>query len=246
LLVLLPPSEGKTAPARRGRSLDLSSLAFADELTSSRAQVLSALGSLCAGPVDAAAAALGLSAGQVDEVARNAALSSAPTARASAVYTGVLFERLQLPSLPVAARRRVLVFSALWGVVRPDDRIPAYKLSAGAKLPGLGGPAALWRPALRAALPDGGLVVDMRSGSYTSMWAPCDGTVVSVRAFTAERKVISHMVKATRGDVARLLLSAPGRAPRRPSDVAEIVAASGREVELTEGKGGWTLDVIEA
>jgi cytoplasmic iron level regulating protein YaaA (DUF328/UPF0246 family) len=159
----------------------------------------------------------------------------------------VLYERLGLPELPAPARRRVLIFSALWGVVRPDDRIPAYKLSTTARLPEVGGLPALWRPALREVLPDSGLVVDLRSGPYASLWAPRDAAVVSVRAFTegsGQRKAVSHMVKSTRGDVARLVLTAERR-PQRPEEVAEIVAATGRRVELAESKGAWTLDVID-
>ena len=215
MLVLLPPSEGKTAP-RRGKPLDLSALAFAAELTAAREQVLA-----------------GLDDGE--------ALRGAPTAAAAKVYTGVLFQRLRLAEVPAPARRRVLIFSGLWGVVRPGDRIPAYRLPVDTER------SRLWRPVLREALPDSGLVVDLRSGPYASLWAPRAAEVVSVRGFTetgGERKVISHMVKATRGDVAHLVLSAPER-PKRPEDVAEIVAASGRRVELGETKKGWTLDVIE-
>jgi cytoplasmic iron level regulating protein YaaA (DUF328/UPF0246 family) len=247
VLVVLPPSEGKTAP-RRGRPLDLASLAFAGELTERREALLDELTALCAGPVEPALAALGLSPGQAGEVERDALLRSAPTAAAHRVYTGVLYEHLALGTLPKRARDRVLIASALWGVVRPDDRIPAYKLSIGARLPGNGTLAALWRGALRDALPDDGLVVDLRSGAYAAAWAPSDAAVVGVRAFTEQggkRKVVSHMVKATRGDVARVVLEA-SPPPRTPGAVAELVAASGRRVELTEAKGGWTLDVIEA
>jgi hypothetical protein len=42
VLILLPPSEGKTAPAG-GDAVDLGSLAFADELTAARERVLAAL-----------------------------------------------------------------------------------------------------------------------------------------------------------------------------------------------------------
>jgi len=215
LLVLLPPSEGKTAP-RRGKPVDLSTLAYADELGETRSRVLAALD-------------------DGEELLR------APSAAAAKVYTGVLYQRLALGELPAAARRRVLIFSGLWGVVRPGDRIPAYKLPIDTER------AQLWRPVLRETLPNAGLMVDLRSGPYASVWAPRDAQVVSVRGFTesgGERKVISHMVKATRGDVARLVLTAPKR-PKRPEDVAEIVAASGRRVELAETRKGWTLDVIE-
>lgn len=249
VLVLLPPSEGKTAPSR-GKPLDLSALAF-PELTEQRSALLDALERLAGGPQDAALAALGLSSGQAEWVERDAALRGAPTARASAVYTGVLYERLALASLPAKARRRVLIFSGLWGVVAPDDRIPAYKLAMGARLPGLRGLAATWKPLLGPLLPESGLVLDLRSGSYAAAWTPPPGcTVVSVRGFTeapdGTRKVISHMVKATRGDVARIALSAPGRAPRTPDAVASLVADAGLRVELSgAGRAGWTLDVVE-
>jgi len=220
LLVLLPPSEGKSAP-QRGKPVDLGKLAFADELGAARRTVLDALG--------------------LPE------LESASAARASAVYTGVLYQHLQLAALPAPARKRVLIFSALWGVVRPDDRIPRYKLPAAEKVPALGsGLPAFWRPVLRDVLADAGLVVDLRSGSYTSFWAPRDAQVVSVRAFTehaGERKVVSHMVKATRGDVARIVLTAPRR-PRTAEAVADLVAAAGHRVELTPTRAGASLDVI--
>jgi cytoplasmic iron level regulating protein YaaA (DUF328/UPF0246 family) len=217
VLVLLPPSEGKTAPAR-GRPVDLAALSHPG-LTEQRRAVLAAL-------------------------PEGEALLRAPSARASAVYTGVLFAHLGLAALPLRARRRVLIFSGLWGVLAPDDRIPAYRLPIGERVPGLGGLAALWRPVLRDVLPDEpGLVLDLRSGAYASAWRPRAGTVLGVRAFVergGRRTPVSHMVKATRGAGARLVLEAP-RPPRTPEAVAELVAASGREVELTDG----ALDVIE-
>lgn len=220
MLVCLPPSEGKAAP-RRGRPLDLDALAYAAELGERRAAVLDLL---------------------------DPALRDAPAAKASAIYTGVLFAHLGLAEMPLRARRRVLVFSALWGVVRPDDRIPAYRLPIGDRLDGLATTlAAHWRPALTTALPDEGLVVDLRSGGYAAAWRPRHAEVLTVRGFTEDargaRKVISHMVKATRGDVARIVLSAP-RPPRSAGAVADLVAAAGHEVELTPLGTGHALDVV--
>jgi cytoplasmic iron level regulating protein YaaA (DUF328/UPF0246 family) len=245
VLVLLPPSEGKTAPAR-GRPLDLAALSH-PALTPVRERVLDALVAVSGGPQEPALAALGLPAGLAPELARNAALRTARTAPAARVYTGVLYERLRLPELPKRARDRVLIASALWGVLRPDDRIPAYRLAIGARLPGLPGLPALWRPALSAALPDEGLIVDLRSGGYAAAWMPRAATVVGVRAFTeraGRRTAISHMVKATRGDVARILLDA-SPPPRTPERVAQLVAAAGHAVELTATPTGATVDVIE-
>jgi uncharacterized protein len=250
VLILLPPSEGKAAP-RRGRPVDLGALAF-PELAPQREALLAALHALCVGPPETALAALGLSPAQGGELQRDARLLDAPAAPAARVYTGVLFEHLDLASLGPAARRRaarqVLVASALWGVLRPGDRIPAYRLPMGARLPGKGGLAAWWKPALAAALPEPGLLVDLRSGPYAAAWRPAAGEVVQVRAFQEApeggRAVISHMVKATRGRVARALLEAP-RAPRSPRGVAEAVAAAGHRVELARAGAGWELDVVE-
>ncbi|HEU5104565.1 MAG TPA: peroxide stress protein YaaA [Solirubrobacterales bacterium] len=216
MLVLLPPSEGKAEP-EAGDPLDLGSLAFAEELGDRREQVLDA---------------------------SDPGLRKAPAAPAAEVYTGVLFQRLQLPELSVKARRRVLIFSALWGAIRPDDRIPFYKLPPKTKLKGIGAPAAFWRPALTDALPDkdGELIVDMRSGAYASFWKPKRATLLAVRAFTerdGERKAVSHMAKASRGDVARALLQAK-RAPSDPEGAAAIAEAAGMTVELNDGN----LDVI--
>ncbi|HEX8753914.1 MAG TPA: peroxide stress protein YaaA [Solirubrobacterales bacterium] len=245
MLVLLPPSEGKSAPSR-GRPVELAELAFVAELTEPRRKLLAALAGLAELPVPRALAALGISESQAGEVAVDAALAGAPAAPAGELYTGVLYDHLELPALPAAARRRVLIASALWGVVRPADRIPYYRLAAKAKLPGIGGLAAFWRPALAAALPDepGELIVDMRSGAYAAAWKPRRATLLGVRAFSERggvRKPISHMAKAVRGDVARALLTAQ-QAPADPEGAAAIAEAAGFAVELGES----TLDVIVA
>jgi len=241
VLILLPPSEGKTAPAV-GDPVDLATLAFADELTAKRERVLAALVRTSAGQQRGRALkALGLSAGQAGELERNAALPAAPAAPAAEVYTGVLYERLRLPELADAAHGRVLIASALWGFVRPTDRIPAYRLSMGATLPRIPSLPALWRDPLRRALPESGLIVDLRSGAYTAAWKPKQAVVVGVRAFT-DGKTISHMVKATRGDVARILLTC-GATPETPEDVASIVRQNGLSVELSGAGRSWNLDI---
>lgn len=243
MLILLPPSEGKATPVE-GAPVDLDSLVFADQLSRKREALLDALERLAAAPRKAAARRLGVSAGQAGEVELGAGLRSAPAAPAAEVYTGVLYDRLGLAELPAAAQRRVLIASALWGVVRPEDRIPYYRFSSKARLGRIGPPAAFWRPALAAALPDepGALVVDMRSAAYAAAWKPKQATLLSVRAFSeqaGERKVVSHMAKAVRGDVTKALLAAK-TAPGDPEAAADVVARAGFEVELA----GANLDVI--
>ena len=120
---------------------------------------------------------LGLTAGQVDDVRRNAALRTAPTAAARGVYTGVLYEALGLATLPARAASKLLIFSGLWGIVRPGDRIPIYRCSIGVRLPGLGVLGAYWRKHLAEPVADlagRGVVLDLRSSAYTGAWVPGD------------------------------------------------------------------------
>ncbi|HVO54793.1 MAG TPA: peroxide stress protein YaaA [Solirubrobacterales bacterium] len=243
MLVLLPPSEGKAAPAA-GPPLDLAKLAFAAELTEPRQRLLEALAALSALPQRRAVQMLGLSPGQAGEVEVDAGLRGAPAAPAAEVYSGVLYDRLGLASLPAKARRRVLIASALWGAVRPEDPIPYYRLAAKAKLPKIGGIAAHWRAPLAAAMPDaeGELIVDMRSGAYAAFWKPKAATLLAVRAFTesgGKRKPVSHMAKAVRGEVAKALLEAKV-APKDPEGAASLAGSAGFRVELS----GAYLDVI--
>jgi cytoplasmic iron level regulating protein YaaA (DUF328/UPF0246 family) len=167
-------------------------------------------------------------------------LRTAPAIPAAELYTGVLFAALGLADIPWDG---VLISSALWGVVRPGDRIPAYRLDMNAKPPGIGGLAAYWREPLRAALPDRGLVLDLRSGPYAAAWQPRRATHLAVRGFTeapdGRRTVITHMAKRVRGEVARLVLQSGGA--ERPEEVVEIATAGGLRVELSDG----LLDVIE-
>ncbi len=262
VLILLPPSEGKTAPAD-GPPLDLGRLVHDEQLGATRARVLDALVKVSAGRSrKRGLELLGLPPGLAGELDRNAGLRAAPTGPAAEVYSGVLYQHLDLASLTPRARtrasERVLIASALWGVVALDDPIPAYRLSMSASLPALRRTlAATWKPMLAAALPADGLVVDCRSGGYAAAWKPAGGTVVAVRAFTEStagvRKPISHMAKATRGDVARLVAQARTD-PAGPEELAALVERSGRVVELGApakpvasgaGPAAWTLDVIE-
>jgi len=118
---------------------------------------------------------LDIGAGLEPEARRNLTLREAPAAPASTVYTGVLYEHLG----PFEADN-VLIASGLWGFVRANDCIPAYRLSIGATLPRIPNLAALWREPLKRAMPDEGLIVDMRSGGYVNAWKPKRATVLSV------------------------------------------------------------------
>lgn len=255
MLILLPPSEGKTAP-RRGKPLDLGSLT-APELAPAREAVLDALGELCRGDVATAAAVLEVGATQHDLVALNADLAAAPTARADAVYSGVVYDALDAATLSPAARRRassrLAVTSTVFGVVRPADRIPAYRLSGGTTLPGLGPVAAHWRAHLDPAMTGllgGGLLVDLRSAAYAAFWrpsadlAPKVATVRVLHEVAGVRKVVSHFNKATKGRITRALLE-DGANPTTPARLAEALRDLGWLVEVGEPTAkGTQLDVV--
>jgi cytoplasmic iron level regulating protein YaaA (DUF328/UPF0246 family) len=250
VLILLPPSEGKATP-RRGKPLALPELSF-PELTAAREQALNALGELCSGDPDVAIRKLGLGPTQSEEVRRNADLLDAPTARADALYTGVLYDALDLASLDGAARRRatrtLAITSSLFGLVRPGDRIPSYRLSGGTNLPGVGPLARHWLavldPVVRSAA-GSGLVVDLRSTTYAAFWrpaadfAPQVATVRVLQQVGSQRKVVSHFNKATKGRLVRALLES-GSAPATPGALADEIAALGWKVELQ----GRQLDVV--
>lgn len=234
MLILLPPSEGKTAPVR-GAVVDLSALSC-PELAPTREAVLDALVAASARPD--AVEVLGVGAGIADEVARNIGLRAAPTAPARGIYTGVLYAAAGLDRLTPAARRRaaesVRVVSGLWGLVGPEDPIPAYRLSMGVDLPGLGPLAAAWREPLRRVLDPraatGELVVDCRSATYLAAWRPAravQGSWVQVRVLrevAGLRSVVSHHAKHTRGVLTRHLVTRRGKPPRRPSDLERVAA----------------------
>ncbi len=252
MLILLPPSEGKTAP-RRGRPLDLSSLA-SPVLTDARELLVGALERLSEQPD--AAQVLGISDAQSDLVGLNARVRTSPTARADAIYTGVLYDALALADLTPAARRRatsrVAVVSSLFGLVRPGDRIPAYRLSGDVRLPGVGPVAGVWRdhlgPAITEAL-GAGLLVDLRSTSYAAFWRPPvelarrTATVRVLHETDGRRSVVSHFNKATKGRIVRALLE-DGRNPGTPAALARVLADLGWHVESSAERTGTRLDVI--
>ncbi|MEU5316069.1 peroxide stress protein YaaA [Streptomyces sp. NPDC021056] len=255
MLVLLPPSEGK-ASSGRGAPLKLESLSLPG-LTEARAAVLGELVELCAGDEDKAREVLGLSEGLRSEVGKNTELLTAGARPAGEIYTGVLYDALELSSLDTAAKKRaarqLLVFSGLWGAVGVADRIPSYRCSMGVKLPGLGALGAHWRTPMAAALPEAagnGLVLDLRSSAYAAAWKPkgeVAGRTASVRVLHAPtRKVVSHFNKATKGRIVRSLLSA-GIAPAGPAQLVEALRDLGYVVEVEPPKGAgkaWTLDVL--
>lgn len=248
MIVLLPPSETKR-PGGDGPPLALDILSY-PALTATRAELVDDLVRLAADR-PASRKALGISASQDGEIDRNAALRAAPTLPAIHRYTGVLYDALDVGSLKGAAvaraAARLAVVSALFGLVRADDQIPAYRLSAGSKLPGRPTLAARWKPSLEpvlAELAGRELVVDLRSGSYAALGKVPGAVTVDVTAEHPDgrRSTVSHFNKAHKGRLARALASTRAE----PGDAAAVATVARRADMRVERRGDHLTVVVPA
>jgi cytoplasmic iron level regulating protein YaaA (DUF328/UPF0246 family) len=215
MLVLLPPSETKRDGGEDGTSLDLGALSF-PQLARPRRQALAALRSVSRS-VAASMTALKLGPTQRFEIDRNRAISTSSVMPSIERYTGVLFDALDVNTLDAAARafvsENVVVHSALFGLLRADDPIPAYRFSHDARVAGLT-LRALWREVNASVLAaERGLVLDLRSESYVHLGPVAQGGYF-VRVVTegdgGARRALNHFNKHGKGDLVRALAtSAP-------------------------------------
>ena len=239
VLVLLPPSEGK-AVGVDGPVLDFAELAF-PALNRTRRSLVRELVQLAKREPAALQKALGLSDRQRHELDRNALLLRAPTLPASELYTGIVYDNLSYSTLTGAgltrAQESLVVASSLFGLLRPEDRVPSYRLSGGTTLPGLGGLAPIWRPVLEKELAKQDFVVDLRSGAYVNLARLPGG--VQVRVLRDEgglRTVVSHDNKWTKGKLARALClhgaSSVDEVAQVARDVCDAVVVDGNRIDL--------------
>jgi cytoplasmic iron level regulating protein YaaA (DUF328/UPF0246 family) len=123
--ILLPPSEGKSQESGKG-----SFRRFCPERVSEVQPVVDWLGQLS---VSAQRTLYGLKSEvkAAEAHAQNLAALDAPCIKAISRYTGVVYDFLDINSLPnlASARKRILIASALFGLVNGDTPLPAYKLS---------------------------------------------------------------------------------------------------------------------
>jgi cytoplasmic iron level regulating protein YaaA (DUF328/UPF0246 family) len=149
-------------------------------------------------------------------------LLGAPVLPAGERFTGVVWDHLDLVSLPPAARQRaresIFVLSALAGVVCIDDPIPDHRLKFSVRLPRLGPLATYWREPLSAALNaqlDGRLVIDLLPNEHAAAWRaePQRYDLRRVRFISRDGSPAGHFAKAAKGRLARSLLTS--RSPAR-------------------------------
>jgi uncharacterized protein len=231
VLIILPSSETKAPAPARGRAVRLEALAFPD-LTPMRTRMLDALVETSAGP-DALRRLL-VGPGFGEEVARNTLLRTLPTRPVLETYTGTVHLGFGWATISPEARRRagrhVVVASALWGLLRPADRIPPYRLNVCSRLVGVDRIEPAWRTVLPDVLASAagarGVIVDLRSGSYQALGRAAgagDRTVTVTADRPSGGRSGSVIIKRTRGEVARHLLQS-GATPRTLTELVEVVA----------------------
>ncbi|NDE18767.1 peroxide stress protein YaaA, partial [bacterium] len=139
MLILLPPSETKRSGGEGTPLSTTWNLSF-PELDETRRSLVQSLCELAADPVEMIST-LKLGPQQHDEVHVNAGILDAPTMPAIERFTGVLFDAIDVGTLDKPGRdflaSRILIQSALFGLVRASDFIPAYRLSFDSRLPSL-------------------------------------------------------------------------------------------------------------
>lgn len=245
MLLVLPPSETKRDGGRDDTSLDLASLGF-PALAPQRRTAIAALRALSRN-LRAAAVGLHLGPGQRFEIDRNRTLGSSPVMPALDRYTGVLYEGLDPAGMSPSGRefagRHLVVASALFGLLRADDLIPAYRLSHNSRLPGVS-LRKLWAgPVAGQLAAQAGLVVDLRSESYAALGpAPASAWYLRVLAEdeSGRRTALSHFNKKGKGEFARAVVES-GIDHDTVDSLLEWAAASG--IRLSPGAPG-ELDLV--
>ncbi|MDA1257617.1 MAG: peroxide stress protein YaaA [Chloroflexi bacterium] len=216
-LILLPPSEGK-ASGGDGPPLDLDTLSFGS-LNPMRARIAKALVKISERP-RSSKNLLGVKGPALEKaMAENAKLESASTTSAIERYTGVMYDAIDYPSMDADSRhafdRSVVIMSGLFGMVRPSDMIPAYKLKMSGTLLRHRTCASVWKPLISKALAgeiDSDVVWDLLPNEHSAAWdssAASYGTRFTVKFLERSKdgrlKTVSHFSKLLKGSLVRHL-----------------------------------------
>lgn len=154
-----------------------------------------------------------------EAIAVNKEIYSAPLMSALDRYSlGVMYKSMDFAGLPTGAQRRLLengiIFSGLFGLLRPDDLIPNYRLRMDTSLPGIGKVSKYWKPFISPQLNKtlkGRFVWDLLPTAHRDAWDDdhAYAQLVQVKFYVeegGERKAISHNVKPLRGQLINFIV----------------------------------------
>lgn len=217
--ILLPPSEGKS-PGGNPFAPDMfdyrssSTFNYFSDLNPERRKLINALQETIENE-DNLEELFGVKGETLTEAIEvNKGVYKAPLMSALDRYSpGVLYKSMDFVGLPTGAQRRLLensiIFSGLFGLLRPDDLIPNYRLRMDASLGEFGKVSSYWRsflsPVLNETLKDH-IVWNMLPQIHRNAWDDRHTysqmvDVQFVNEEDGERKSVTHGVKPLRGQL---------------------------------------------
>ncbi len=153
---------------------------------------------------------------------------------------GVMYRAMEFSALPTGAQRRLLengiIFSGLFGLLRPDDLVPDYRLKMDARVEGIGKASAYWREPASAhlnTLLTGQAVWNLLPAAFEAAWDDQGTAARTIRVSffkeeNGERKPVTHGIKPLRGALVGYIVTA--------------VAESADALELWDAPDGYEVD----
>jgi uncharacterized protein len=224
-VILLPPSEGKQ-PGGNPFAPDMfdyrtsNTFNYFNDLNPQRRKLINALQET----IREAEVDLEALFGVKDDVLEEAIAANLELFKGALMATldryspGVMYKSMDFSGLPTGAQRRLLengiIFSGVFGLLRPDDLIPNYRLKMDASLPEIGKVSSFWKPHISPVLNrrvEDKIVWNLLPAIHREAWDDHQTykAVVNVRFFDdirGERKPVSHNVKPLRGQLVNFIV----------------------------------------
>lgn len=253
--ILLAPSEGKIpggnplAPGMFNRRAS-DTFNYFSNLNPDRRTLIRALHDALENPDTDLEALFGVKGDYLAEaIEANRTVMDSPLMAAMERYSpGVMYKAIDFASLPTGAQRRLLengiVFSGLYGLLRPDDLIHNYRLRMDAVLPGIGKVSHYWKPILSPIIDQtvaGKFVWNLLPSVHQDVWT--DGAtysgMVQIKFYNeedGERKAVTHNVKSLRGQLVRFIVQ------ESAESLDPLFAFTDEEETQRRAIAGYTID----
>lgn len=181
-------------------------------------------------------------------VEANRSVFDAPLMAAIERYgPGVMYGAMEFETLPTGAQRRLLengvILSGMFGLLRPDDLVPEYKLRMDAAVEGIGKVSRYWRPVVSPHLDrlvEGKVVWNLLPAQHEEAWE--DGATYQrmyrlkfFRDDDGDRKAVSHGVKELRGALVHYVMQTLAETPE---GLLDWDAPGGYELDLDASETG--------